>query len=274
MIIYIASYPRSGNSWIQRLIYDQFNRLSSSVYPIANYPPVHLQQQWNIKPQPYPPLNWYGLQKSGLIWHQNIAVCHNYNQPQNLHRFILPGCLDFLSETRRRKLAKESDIFVIKTHELPYQQYFPGEKIIQPIRHPGAVCWSYYNLIAATKTPTESATKLIDVIQGRVLFGSWSGYHQQWLAVANDLGDNYLPIYYEWLAEHQLDCCQGLEKFMGIPYLDKPLVEFSQLQKMNPISKREGKAVGWEKNYTDQQLNLLYICHGETMKQFKYSEDI
>lgn len=270
MIIYIASYPRSGNSWIQGIIHDKFNRLTSSVYSLANYPPINLKQQWEIKRQSYPPFNLYGLKNCHLIWHSCTGIYRNNYEPEYLYRLIMPGCLEFLTEKRRKKLAKEKEVFFIKTHELPYKQYFPGEKIIQPIRHPGSVCWSYYNLISDTKHPQESKTSLTQVIKGQVLFGSWSNYHEQWLSIANTLGEFYVPIYYEYLKENQLDYCQKLENFIGITPLNKSLTEFSELQKLNPISKREGKAYGWQSNYTQQELELLYTCHSETMKKLDY----
>ncbi|MBR8826708.1 MAG: sulfotransferase domain-containing protein [Gomphosphaeria aponina SAG 52.96 = DSM 107014] len=282
MIVYIASYPRSGNSWIQQLIYYQFRRLISSVYQINDYPPPQLNK-WKIRIQSQNPNsgNWLELLKEKVmgnicIWNEFIAV---YNEPEQEinppeHRFIMPGCLEFLTEENRQKLAAEANVFFVKTHELPYQKYFTGEKVIQPIRNPGAVIWSYFNLIEATKWPGETFKSLMEVIKGNVRFGSWSDYHEKWLQVGEELGDRYLQIPFEWLKEHQDECCYQIEKLTGLKYLKREFITFEAVHKLNPIAKREGKAFGWEKNYSNEELRLLYACHGKMMEQLNYPEPI
>ena len=279
MIVYIASYPRSGNSWIQRIIYSQFRRLSSSVYPIKNYPPANIND-WNVRIQAKAPKPWSirillnpKLWKKDLIWNESIAF---YNDPERrlIYRFIMPGCLEFLTEENRKRLSEEKEIFFVKTHELPYRKYFEGERVIQPIRNPGASIWSYYNLIEATKQPKEKQTSLTEVIKGNVRFGSWSDYHERWLNVASELGNRYLKIYFEWLKDDQDEACKKIKVITGLKYLKRKFETFEELQKLNPIAKREGKAFGWEKNFSNEQLRLLYDCHGEMMKKLNYPEPI
>ncbi len=282
MIIYIASYPRSGNSWIQLLIYRNFRRLVSSVYDIGDYPPPHLNYH-QIKIRSKDPILWGlrvllrpKLRKKNLIWNKSIAL---YREPRLIsreimpvYRFIMPGCLEFLTEENRKRLAAEEEIFFLKTHELPYPKYFEGELVIQPIRNPGAAIWSYYKLMESTRQPGEPHTNLDRAIEGKVLFGSWSDYHKQWTVAASELGDRYLPVSFEWLADNQDECCRKIEKFTGIKYWEREFLTFKKVQQMNPISKREGKAFGWERNYSNEQLHLLYDRHGEMMKKLNYSE--
>ncbi len=282
MIIYIASYPRSGNSWIQLLMYRHFRRLVSSVYDVGGYPPPHLNSH-QIEIQSEAPnhrslkvLLRPKLWKKDLIWNKSIAL---YREPRwkfrlikPIYRFIMPGCLEFLTEENRKRLAEEEDIFLLKTHELPYPKYFEGELVIQPIRNPGAAIWSYYNLIESTRKPGEDHTSLDDVIEGKLLFGSWSDYHKRWTATASELGDRYLAISFEWLTDNEDECCCKIEKFTGIKYWKRRFLTFKEVQQMNPISKREGKAFGWESNYSNEQLHLLCDCHGEMMKELNYPE--
>lgn len=271
MIVYLASYPRSGNSWLQLLIYTQFRRLVSSVYDIGPYPPLHIRD-WQITPQPIPPEGY--SQVSELLWDQAIAL---YQDPESSdknrrHRMLLPGCLDFLTPENRQKLAAEDEVLIIKTHELPYQKYFPGEIVIQPLRNPGAVIWSYYRLINATRESGEMGTFLNLVILGKVKYGSWSEYHRQWLQARENLQSNYLPVYFEWLQAHQTEFCHKIAQLTGLKYLDREIPAFNKVQQQNPIAKREGKAYGWEKNYTRRELALIYDTHGEMMEKLGYAE--
>ena len=41
---------------------------------------------------------------------------------------LVPGWLSWLTEDRRRQLAADELIYYLKTHELPFERYFPGER--------------------------------------------------------------------------------------------------------------------------------------------------
>lgn len=280
MIVYLASYPRSGNSRIQLLISKRLRKLVSSVYNIGDYPEAHIKK-WEIVTQETPPSlekvdSKWRSQIPHLIWNKSIALYQDpklkQKYPNYVSRFILPGCLEFLTPANRKQLAAETEVFVIKTHELPYAEYFSGEKVIQPIRNPGAVIWSYYQIINATKAPGEAITEINDCIVGRVKYGSWSDYHQKWLQASQQLQDNYLPIYFESLvdeeSEHQ--CCQKIASFTGLEYSNREYVSFTEINQKNPIAKREGKAFGWEENFTKKQLKLIYATHSAMMDKLGY----
>lgn len=280
MIVYLASYPRSGNSWLQLLIYTQFRKLVSSVYDIGDYPPPHIQD-WEITTQATPPspetiTSEWRSHIPHLLWDQSIALYQDpelkTQYPNHFNRFLWPGCLNFLTPVNREKLAAETEVFFIKTHELPYEEYFPGEIVIQPIRNPGAVIWSYYQLINATKLPTEPVTSISDIILGRVKYGSWSDYHHKWLEAKEKLQNNYLSIYFESLTENEDQFCVKIAEITGVKYLKRKFLRFPEIQPQNPTSKREGKAFGWEKNLTLRELKLIYVTHGEMMDKLSYGQ--
>lgn len=274
MIVYIASYPRSGNSWVQQLITWQFRRLTTSVYP------TKLPDSWGIRVVPEAP----GLDVRALLWNEWTAL-YDSRQPdcerKPTHRFIMPGCMPLLTTKNRQRLAGEKEIFFIKTHELPFSEYFEGERVIQVVRNPGAACWSYYHTLLLADAMERSALgvqdgdykTLTDVVRGDVKFGSWTNYHRAWEETAAVLGGLYLLVSFEGLGEHQTECCRIIEQFSGARLLLREHLSFEQIHAMSHTGKPSGQALGWERHYFKHQLDLLWELHGEIMERFGYLTD-
>ena len=159
MIIYIASYPRSGNSLTQKTITTYFERPITALTPKSKCAEFYANggasfiKNWRYNVQPISgndkiwQLLWNKLNKRIFkIYDLNkwIALYDLDVPPYSKNcRFLLPGCGNVLTPKNRKLLAADlnSHIF-IKTHELPFKNYFEGEYVIQPIRHPGADIWS------------------------------------------------------------------------------------------------------------------------------------
>ena len=289
MIIYIASYPRSGNSLTQRTIITHFERPITALNPKSRRAEFYakggegLVKNWrcNARRTSNKEEIWlvlwnklndkifkrYDLNKWIALYDLNVA-------PYSKNcRFLLPGCKNVLTPKNRQILAadRNSHIF-IKTHQLPYKKYFEGEYVIQPIRHPGAVLWSYYNLIKAEHIDT--AITLEQVIEGKVITGSWSNYHQKWSQAIPLLNGRLIRIRFEDLIVDQIKACERISEIIGLRYNQaNKMPSFEELRKKDPHHFRAGKATGWEEHYTDKQIQLLRKIHGSTMQQLGYKID-
>lgn len=286
MIIYIASYPRSGNSLTQRTIITHFERPISALNPrsrkaeffasgkasfLKNWRydaklPSNRQKIWQVL---WDKLNErtfkiYDLSKWIALYDLNVP-------PYSKNcRYLMPGCKNVLTPKNRQLLAadRNSHIF-IKTHQLPYKEYFEGEYVIQPIRHPGAVLWSYYNLLKAEGNDINIS--LEKVIRGKIGIGSWSNYHQIWSQVIPLLKDRLIRIRFENLLSNPIKACDRISATIGLKYNSaNKMPSFEELNQKNPQHFRAGKATGWEEHYTDNQIQLLEKLHGPTMKKLGY----
>ena len=267
MIFYIASYPRSGNTWIRRLIANHFERFSVS---------------WHGDPSTEDLLAWLLLKPDN---DNNLVPYHSLLSPDNknlnsdfvyyhpvrddsiLYRSLVPECKYILEDPgRRAELAESAEHFFVKIHAMPFASYLPGEYVIQPIRNAGACCWSYYNYFHDI---WEKAVSLENVILGNLGFGHWNTYHKEWYKATETLGDRYLPLYYEEMFD-ELATCKKLEAFTGLPLLHSDFKPFAYYHHLHPKHARKGQAYGWEKNYSKDQLELLWREHGEMMVYHGY----
>ena len=292
MIIYIASYPRSGNSLMQRTITTHFERPITALNPNSKRAEYYanggegLIENWrcNIKT-----FNRQGIWQT-LLNKLNNKIFKRYNlnewialydlnvPPYSKNcRYLLPGCKNVLTSKNRQLLAADcnSHIF-IKTHEPPFKNYFDGEYVIQPIRHPGAVIWSYYNLIKTELQHNYKYSKMTleKVIRGKVGYGLWSNYHQSWSQAIPLLNGRLIRIRFEDLIVDRIKACEQISKTIKLGYNPaKKMPSFEELRKKEPHHFRAGKATGWEEHYTDEQILLLQKIHGSTMEQLGYRID-
>ena len=271
MIFYIASYPRSGNSWVRHLIANHFERFSTTVHGKNSSEEL---------------LNWFLIKSLGSesfeVYHvlltptdKNLDPDFFYYHPIHdqtvLYRNPVPGCKIILDDPKRRaELAGSSELFFLKTHDLPFETYLPGEYVIQPIRNAGACCWSYFHFfqdVRGKEVPLE------DVLLGKVHYGHWSTYQKEWQKAGETLADHYLPLYYEEMFD-ELNVCKKLESFTGLPMLNDDFKPFAYYHHKMPNHARKGQVQGWEKNYSTEQLELLWREHGEMMSYHSYANPL
>ena len=125
MLIYLSSYPRSGNTWVRNLLRHYFGYRSASVYPEPQGAP-------NLEVRPDGSCEVFSFYELTAI-------------PGSRLPMLVNNCGQILSEDLRRQLGASDERFFLKTHELPFGSYVPGEYVVHLVREPGAVCWSYYN---------------------------------------------------------------------------------------------------------------------------------
>ena len=194
MIVYLATYPRSGNSLLQRMIRRNFRHLTSRISGIK--PPEagrRLMGPQDMEIELVPAAELVADWPEAVLWHENLAAYRFPGEPWR--RMLLPGPSELLTEELREALAGEKNVFFLKTHNLPFDRYFEGEFVVQLVRHPGAALWSYFRHQHDSAVPKRKGRlfaspppTLENLIEGKVRFGSWSKYQD---VVAGGLPGNW-----------------------------------------------------------------------------------
>jgi hypothetical protein len=272
VIIYVASYPRSGNFWLQNLLANQFRRLTTNLHEGANNP--NMLAQWTKFNKEYYDINVYPLDdRDHTKYGELFSWMVSYQSPaeEQLHKGILPGFLGLLKKTEIRTiLSNDQESYFLKTHFYPDSEYLEGEYVIQIIRNPGACLWSYYNF--KRDLLKKQDVDLTSLIRSDSDYGSWSQYHLDWTEAARKLGSRYLSMRYEDLFGKEIEFCEKLQSFLDLNVASAELRSFGFYHELRPMLTREGKAGGWEKNYSKDQLKLLWNIHREMMTRFGYQE--
>jgi hypothetical protein len=114
--------------------------------------------------------------------------------------------------------------------------------------------------------------KLTNLISSNSDYEDWSQYHIKWMKTTQQLKSHYLLVRYEDLFGKELEFCENLQSIVNLPITSKELRSFDFYHKLRPALSREGKAGGWEENYSKDQLRLLWKIHGKVMMQMGYQE--
>lgn len=250
MIIYLASYPRSGNTLARNLITHYFGILTSSVYDDQ------------IE---YAGLDTYPLQPDEDD--RFLIVSRSDAKP---YKILKNGLRDYLTDDFRQRLAGADDIYFLKTHELPFDSFYDGEYVITITRHPCAVLYSYYRYLIDI---AERAVTQEDVILGRVQFGSWAYFVRRWRQAASSNSTNIFHIKYEDLVDNHTTLIDIIKRITNLKPIaqNQPFPEFESWHELRPDFYRKGDNNQWKNKFTDSLNRLVLRYHGIVMREFKYS---
>jgi hypothetical protein len=229
MLVYVATYPRCGSALLRDLIFRNWSYLTANGYG-ANPPPDH------------PALSEYRL----------------------LNRPLLPDrAIDFLTEENRVRIAADPEWYFVKTHELPFAEYFPGERAIQAVRHPGAAIVSHWRL-ELHKSPNALLRRFIE---GEQWCGSWSAYHEAWSAVTCPM----LRFRFEDIVSDQADTVRSIADFLGFDRPAEPkLISLTEARARNP-ERNPGEGVeGWLRHVTAEDIDAIWSAHADVARRFGY----
>ena len=253
-MIYLSSYPRSGNTWMRHLIRHYFDRRSASLYREEKGAPNLLK---NEDGSFGPAFSEYQTQYP----------------PITTRLRLVNRCGPILSKQLRCHLGASDEHFFLKTHELPYERYFNGECIIHLVRHPGAVFWSYYNYIRDNEPEVAPNLTIEDVTKGQVPFGSWNKHNERWLECGKALGDRFLIFSYEQLASGEAKFCEKVSSLTGLPIRRDvgSFPRFEHWHRTAPALFRRGKVEEWKSHLSESQLELIELLHGSIMDKLGYT---
>jgi hypothetical protein len=274
MIIYIASYPRSGNLWVRSLISNQFKKLTTQIHGKVRSGDT-LATWFRSESRLY----------GATITTDDAAKEMPVDGPQALkgrmalydfegganfsHRTLIPGFVDIFKEEIRKYLAEDKEIYFVKTHFHLPAITFPGERVLQIIRHPGATLWSFYKFFQERQGRND--VTLQSVIMGKHDFGDWSEYYTHFKAIEPQLSGKLLMVRYEELAKSESEVCERMAQFFNLPIVDGVFRPFEFYKQKRPQVARSGTVSGWEQNFSQADWDLLIERHGKMMEAMGYS---
>jgi hypothetical protein len=242
MIIYICSYPRSGNDWVANVIRHCFGLHPSSLYHQTN-------SNYNY----------------GECLETNKFIIEDSSD--NTWR-VLDNCKDLLTDEFRQQLAKDKSVYILQTHEFPYASYIPGEHIIHIVRNPASVFWSFY------KFNNEKGYNLTieDNIFGNATFGKWNEHTATYIAFGEQNPKIYSLFSYEEFFNGFDSLLKAITNYSALTQVNHidTFPEFDYWHKKDKLHFRNGRNSDWKSNLTIDQLALIWILHGEVMKKCGY----
>lgn len=274
MIVYVASYPRSGNLWIRSLISNQFKMLTTRIHGKAREA-ADLETWANLENilygvvvQTEGPAKDLPLDGPKAL--KGRFVLYDFENGSHLsHKTLIPGFTDVFTDEVRQFLAADQEYYFIKTHFPPPSEIFTGEYFIHIIRHPGASLWSYYQFLHNHRGKNE--VSLESIVRGEHGFGDWSDYHKKFNEFAPQANGRFFQIKFEDLARSESAICERSADFLDLPILDTEYRPFEHYQKHLPGIARSGTVTEWEKKFSSADFELLETRHGEMSRQLGYA---
>lgn len=251
MLVYLSSYPRSGNTWVRYLIGHHFGYNSASLYS---------------EPDGAPNLEYHEDGTFDLLSYFEVL-----RRPGVIRPMLVNACGPVLSPALRQQLGQSENCFFLKTHELPYEHYFKGEYVLYLTRTPGALFWSYYRYLRRNE-PAYAQVTLDEVIAGNVPFGCWSTHIQAWFAAREMLGERFMLCSYEELSQNEARIQQLLGACTGLPDTTPPypLERLEHWHRLAPHLYRKEEQSIWRPHFSPPQLRRIRQLHGDVMRQLGY----
>jgi glycosyltransferase involved in cell wall biosynthesis len=226
MIIWLASYPRSGNTFFRVVLDRQFNYLTPSIYPKA-------KQRMN----------------------------------EVLESPTLPDSLE--------SLAKSDQYYIIKTHELPADDY-PAIYLVRDGRD-CLISYAWFSLMnwqgidQKDISRQQLETRLQELIVTNAHFSNWSNHIDQWTTRSAPTS----VVRFENLIANPIEtvrsACQ--EVGLALQQTDRPLPSFEELHTSSPIFYRSGKTKTWKTEMPERLHRMFWLEHGAMMTRMNYLED-
>lgn len=263
MIVYLASFPRCGHAFTRDLILLNYRYLTANGYDVGEdqFPP-----KLEVRDAPSAEAGF----ADGLVWNQWIRTYATGYPNTARRRMLRAPALEALTPDLRRALAAEDNLFFVKTHERPFDAYFPGEMVVQTVRHPGAAIASHYRLELDVSDRDDHV--LQDMIRGFSFGGRWSDYHDAWRLAPVPR----LLLRYEDMVQDQPKAVADIGAFLGLPALAEASIKTMPMKaahERNPLRNRGAGAHGWREVFNADEERLLWEIHAAAAAGFGYLPD-
>jgi len=278
-IIWLASYPKSGNTWLRILL---ANYLKNADVPCdinsLSGGPIASAREWFDE--------WSGIEASAL--------------DDELIERLRP-------DVYRCMAREEEETLYMKVHDAwkvtgSGEPLFPGDitaGVVYLIRNPldmVASCANHFGvdideaariLCDTDFLGSSSVNKLHDQLTQKL--GSWSGHLQSWL---DDSGLPIFPIRYEDMQRDTVKSFGEVVRFCKIPYDQEQVekaVEFSGFGELQQQEKekgfrersrlaaetffRKGRVGAWRDELSAELVKRIIDGNGETMRRFGYLDE-
>ncbi len=237
-VIWLASYPRTGNTLLRTIFKHNFGIPTYSLYndkaDIGKYEGIrefvgHKDGQW-------------GCITKGVYHFPNDEMAIN--------------------DTSRNELT------IIKTHS-QYCEYYKNKKIIYIVRDPRAVLTSY---VSYKKNFTKTEKRDINILEelifsGDRMSGYWVDHIESWF---NQRSKNMLIIRYEDILEKFEEVLKEIANFLDLEPISKKWLDFSHYKKADPRFFRKGKKTSWQTTLCEFHRNKIGMSTSKFMQIFNY----
>jgi len=272
-IIWLASYPKSGNTWIRTFI----NNL------ILN----------PKEPADINNLSDFAVGDSRMSWYEEAGgrPYHTYSMGEVM--LLRPKVHELIAKT-------QSDKVFVKTHSMfgtvagvPLITMEHSVAAIYIIRNPLDVVISmssHFGLpldgaISMLNDPHAGSDEAPGVRSVRQSFGSWSGHANTWTYFQPQPRHT---IRYEDMLDNPEETFSGVAKFIGISPSDEDLARAIEFSSFDVVRKQEeekgfkeqsarnnkffrvGKAGQWKDVLSNDQVDRIVECHHDAMKRYGY----
>lgn len=248
-LVWLASFPRSGNTLLRIMLKNNFGHNSYSIYndiaDIGRFVDVsevvgHEFMDWSL-------LLGKGVYGSG----QQIP-------PEKYYLF----------DAMRYKSSRYR---FVKTHSGYHSGFFPDRAIY--VCRDGRAAIS--SLASYIKRFRNKATELVEVInelllRGDELFGKWNDHVLSWMEHPRE---KLLVLKYEDILSDYNGALKKISTFLKIDPIATAPIPFSQLQSINADFFRKGQKASWKSVLGDTSHALFWLLNYEGMNKMDYMDE-
>ena len=236
MILWLASYPRSGNTFFRAILKHVYGMPSVGMYELDRKP--------------------------SLV---EMATRHNIDR-----------VVDFLPEdiSSFTEMVVSHRVHVVKTHELPREDH-PAVYLVRDGRD-ALVSHTHYLLQYDWELPPEERPPRFNEALRMLIethsFGGWSGNVLAWLARITPTA----VVKFEDLIRTPVECAEEALKRVSChppPRRADRAPTFGELQAADPQFFRKGRVGAWREEMPDDLHDLFWYRHAEAMKRMGYQRD-
>ncbi|PIP78607.1 MAG: sulfotransferase [Gammaproteobacteria bacterium CG22_combo_CG10-13_8_21_14_all_40_8] len=271
-IVWLASYPKSGNTWVRSFLYNLIKRPAQ---------PGKINDLWSMFQDESQP-KWF----------------YPYLEGKSIEELPIEKISPLRWQIQRDIAESEDGSVFVKTHNMmaehngyPLINLSVTAGAIYIVRNPLDMVISladHFDLSideAIDFISNDFTGSMTDEMTVARVIGSWSNHVKGWTQTAHD---RYLVLRYEDLLTHPDKSFASIMKFLGMKKDMKELKRarlfssFQELQKQeqknefnekSPKSQRFfriGKKDQWKKLLTPSQIQKIIDTQGEQMERFKY----
>jgi hypothetical protein len=273
-IIWLASYPKSGNTWTRTFIHNLLLNPNKpvNINTISRFTLGDSHKTWFIKVagKPFEELSKKEIAELRPKVHEELTKAHSDSVFVKTH-YMLGAAFNIPLISMEYTAGA---IYIVRN---------PLDTVISLSDHFGL---DLDRGIGLLNNPNGKTAEVKDHVEQ--FFGSWSNHVNSWMR----LNRNYLYLMrYEDMLEKPEETFGGLAKFLGLNPPEgrlKKAIEFSSFDvarkqeeekgfneqsDKNERFFRVGKSGQWKEVLTGKQVDKIVKCHYDTMKYFGYLPD-
>ena len=236
MIVWLASYPRSGNTFFRVILNSVFDLKTYSVY----------DDRYDI-----------GADKetSDVVGHVFLPDDSTSMQKNDDAK---PGWA--MPTATIKKMREDKALYIVKTHELRDEYIQPEDKVIYLLRDGRESTLSFWkystDFIASKRT-----------LQDFLSSGEWSSHVASWDPSSLQ---NTLLVKFEVLIDNPEKMIAEISNFLHVKPTGGAIPSFEELKKVNPKFFRSGQKNSWENIFTQEDHTLYWENNSKEMIKYDY----